>query len=173
MELDYGKIEVIEDLLFSNDDISMVDLVKSYLRQSKKATKEQIETLEVECVEDETGYIMSIQGERDIEFFGFSDEFVTTYDGPTGDTATLDPIWINIIAKGLGKINGFKANQYIFGVYKLVDDMAAGADGAKVTTEQVKFMKEKLFAIEAGYFTPDHQIMTEAEKIAFMCQNTN
>ncbi|MBQ9790102.1 MAG: hypothetical protein IJW24_00720 [Clostridia bacterium] len=171
MELDYGKIEVIEDLLFSSDDIDMIDLVKTYLKQSKKATEEQIETLDLECVDDETGYIMSIQGERDIEFLGFSDEFVTTYDGPTGDTATLDPIWINIVAKELNKINGFKANQYLFGVYKLVDDMAAGADGAKVSSDQASAMKEKLFAIEAGCFTPDHQIMTEAEKIAFMCQN--
>ncbi len=173
MDIDYGKIEVLEDLFFSNDDIGMIDLVKKYLKQSKKASEEQLKTIDFEGVENEIGYIMSYQGKDDIDFFGFSDEYVTTFDGPTGDTATLDPIWINIVASELKKINGFKANQYLFGVYKLVDEMAAGADGAKISDGQVKAMKEKLFAIEAGHFTPEHQIMTEAEKIAFMSENVD
>ena len=173
MDIDYGKIEVIEDLMFTNDDIGMIDLVKKYLKQSKETTQEQIETLDIEAVEEEIGYIMSYQGKDDIEFLGFSDEYVTTFDGPTGDTATLDPIWINIVASELKKINGFKANQYLFEVYKLVDEMAAGADGAKISEGQVKAMKEKLFAIETGYFTPDHQIMTEAEKITFMSESVD
>ena len=55
----------------------------------------------------------------------------------------------------------------------MVEELEAGEEDAAISADQAQKMKDCLFAIEAGVFTPDHQTMTEAEKIAFMSENVD
>ena len=168
-----GNIEFIEKL-FDLTPCNIEDIAAKYLKAKRGLSDAEIQDkhLEFSGVDDEMGYMVDFDGEDGIEFLGLSDSFVSTFnDSDSSATATIDPIWVNILYKNLYKASGFQANQYMVSMYTLVDELEVGDGDIVISHEQAQDLKDRFLAIEARLFTPQKQKLTEAEKIMFMTEN--
>jgi len=174
MEIDYGCVDRIEKIFEFHPTINIIDLVKKYLRDSRNLSSHDVDKLYIEedGIDDEIGYMVVVGKGEDAEYLGFSDMFVTTFPEDEEDAiATIDPIWINILADKLFKHSGFEENQYLFDIYRMIEDY--GRSELNMDKPQLKALRDRLIAIDARKFTPQKQTLSEADITAYFAQNVD
>lgn len=154
-EIEFGKTEYIEKI---GDELSLdiTDLAKKYFKQ----TDFEISDIQFLDYNEDYGFVLKTKHNNEELFVGFSDHFVSI-----DSDSKIDPIWINIIAKKLNRIDPLSKQEYLNECHELLNLIKENIEDFGVSTEDLTNLNDCLLSIQLNQFNPKKQVLSETEKL--------